>query len=70
LSDKATSLLLIGVVKITGNFQKGDIVKIINHEGNTIGFGKSQYNADAAQKKIGEKHNKPIVHYDYLYLNN
>jgi glutamate 5-kinase len=70
LSDKATSLLLIGVVKITGNFQKGDIVKIINYKGNTIGFGKSGYNAETAQKKIGEKHNKPIVHYDYLYLNN
>jgi glutamate 5-kinase len=70
LSDKATSLLLIGVVKVAGSFQKGDIVKIINHEGLVIGFGKSQYNAETAQKKIGEKHNKPIIHYDYLYLNN
>ncbi len=68
LSDKATSLLLIGVTEIKGNFLKGDIVKIIDHEGELVGLGKSQYNSDTAMKKIGEKNNKPIIHYDYLYL--
>jgi glutamate 5-kinase len=70
LSDKATSLLMIGVVSVSGDFQKGDIVKIIDHEGNTIGFGKTQFNAEIAQKKIGVKNVKPVIHYDYLYLNN
>jgi glutamate 5-kinase len=69
-SKKATSLLLIGVTKIEGDFLKGDIVKIINHEGKFIGLGKSQYNADTATKKIGEHNAKPMVHYDYLYLKN
>ncbi len=69
-SDKAISLLLIGVTDIKGNFLKGDIVKIIDHEGIVLGLGKSQYNADTAIKKIGEKNNKPIIHYDYLYLKN
>ncbi len=68
LSDKAVSLLLIGVTDIRGNFMKGDIVKIIDHEGMILGLGKSQYNADTAIHKIGEKNNKPIIHYDYLYL--
>jgi glutamate 5-kinase len=70
LSDKATSLLMIGVVKVTGDFQKGDIVKIVDQTGNTIGFGKTQFNAETALKKIGEKNTKPVIHYDYLYLNN
>jgi glutamate 5-kinase len=68
LSGKAVSLLLIGVIKIKGNFLKGDIIKIIDHNGNFIGLGKSQYNSDTAVKKIGEKNTKPIIHYDYLYL--
>jgi glutamate 5-kinase len=70
LSEKATSLLLIGVTSIKGDFLKGDIIKIINHEGKFIGLGKSQYNSDTALKKLGEHNTKPIVHYDYLYLKN
>jgi glutamate 5-kinase len=67
-SHNATSLLLIGVTSIKGDFLKGDIVKIIDENGNSIGLGKSQYGSDTALKKIGEKNAKPIIHYDYLYL--
>jgi glutamate 5-kinase len=67
-SSDATSLLLIGVTTIKGDFLKGDIVKIIDENGNYIGLGKSQYSSDTALKKIGEKNAKPIIHYDYLYL--
>jgi glutamate 5-kinase len=70
LSKKATSLLLIGVTSIKGDFLKGDIVKIIDHKGNFIGLGKSQYNSETAVKKMGEHNAKPIIHYDYLYLKN
>ena len=69
-SKKATSLLLIGVTDVKGDFMKGDIVKIIDENGNYIGLGKSQYSAETALKKIGEKNAKPIIHYDYLYLKN
>jgi len=69
-SNKAVSLLLIGVTGIKGDFLKGDIVRIINHDGKFVGLGKTQYNSDSAAKKIGEHHTKPIVHYDYLYLRN
>lgn len=65
---KATSLLLIGVIDIKGAFMKGDIVKIVDHDGHFVGLGKSQYNSETALKKLGEKNNKPIIHYDYLYL--
>jgi len=70
LSEKATSLLPIGITSVKGNFLKGDIVKIINHKGKFVGLGKSRYSSDTATKKIGEHNARPIVHYDYLYLRN
>lgn len=67
-SSGAASLLLIGVTGVKGVFQKGDIVKIVDEEGNAIGWGKSQFSSEMAEKELGSKNKKPIVHYDYLYL--
>ena len=67
-SSGATSLLLIGVIGVKGVFQKGDIVKIIDEEGKSVGWGKSQFSSETAEKELGNKNKKPIVHYDYLYL--
>ena len=64
----AASLLLIGVTAVKGVFQKGDIVKIVDEQGKSIGWGKSQFSSDTAEKELGNKNKKPIVHYDYLYL--
>ena len=69
-SSKANSLLPVGVIKINGEFLKGDLVKIIDAEGKNIGIGKTQYNSETALKKMGQKNQKPIIHYDYLYLKN
>lgn len=66
--QQAVSLLLVGVTAIDGNFLKGDVVQIINENGNIIGLGRSEYNAETARKKIGERNARPIIHYDYLYL--
>jgi glutamate 5-kinase len=68
LASRAVSLLPVGVTRITGEFMKGDLVKIIDPEGKNIGIGKSQYNLETALKKMGQKNQKPLVHYDYLYL--
>jgi glutamate 5-kinase len=68
LGDTATSVLLVGVTTIKGDFEKDDIVKIIDHDGRQIGVGKVQYDSEKARQLIGEKGKKPIVHYDYLYL--
>ncbi|MDP4205390.1 MAG: glutamate 5-kinase [Bacteroidota bacterium] len=67
-SDKATSLLMIGVTSINGDFHEGDIVKIFDEEGNHIGMGKAQYDSKKAILLIGSHARKPLVHYDYLYL--
>lgn len=68
-SEKATSLLTVGVVKVKGDFQSGDVVKITDESGKTLGLGKVQYNAKRADELKGQKNQKPLVHYDYLYLN-
>lgn len=69
-SLNATSLLLVGVTKIEGDFLKGDIVKIVNEEGEKVGLGRSMYHSETAKNKLGKKGEKPIIHYDYLYLEN
>ena len=68
--DKATSLLLVGVTKIEGHFQKGDIIAVYNKDNIEIGVGQTQYDSEIAVKNIGKKEIKPLIQYDYLYLNN
>jgi glutamate 5-kinase len=66
--DKATSLLPIGITRITGEFEKDDLVKIIDEKGSQIGLGKVKYDSLQARELIGKQGNKPVVHYDYLYI--
>lgn len=68
LSNKAISLLPIGITQIKGDFEIDDIVRIMDEDGTHIGVGKTHYNSIDAQKLIGEKQAKPIIHYDYLYI--
>lgn len=69
LGDKATSLLMIGVNKIEGFFKRGDIIRIFDEKGKQIGLGKAQYDSEKAMQYLGEKRKKPLVHYDYLLIN-
>lgn len=68
MAPKATSLLLVGVTAIVGEFEKNDIVKIINAAGVQIGVGCAGYDSHEAVSLIGRRDLKPLVHYDYLYL--
>lgn len=67
--EKATSLLMIGVTRMEGYFKKGDIIRILDEEGNALGLGKSQYDSVKAVQSIGEKREKPLIHYDYMVIN-
>ena len=66
--EKAVSLLPIGATAIFGDFEKDDIVKIINHKGNSLGIGKAQYDSEKSRELLGKKNQKPLIHCDYLYL--
>jgi len=67
-SKQANSLLPIGIHKIEGDFEKGDIVTILDTENNEIGYGKASYSAKKALT-LQKTHNQPaLVHYNYLTL--
>ena len=68
LSDKAVSLLLIGIVSVVGFFKEGDIVRVKDPNGELIGLGKASYSSEEVLKEMGGKMSKPFIHYDYLYL--
>ncbi len=68
LQPKATSILFVGVTRIEGDFEKDDIVKILDSKGAQIGVGCTGYSSDEARTRVGGRSVKPLVHYDYLYL--
>ncbi|MCL2650392.1 MAG: glutamate 5-kinase [Candidatus Azobacteroides sp.] len=68
LGDRATSLLAVGISKIEGDFEKDDIVKILDEEKQSIGVGRVSYNSEKLREIAGQKGGKPVIHYDYLYL--
>ena len=67
-SDKAVSILPIGITDVRGEFEKDDIVRIIDFEGNPIGVGKANCVLEQAREAMGKHGKKPVVHYDYLYI--
>jgi glutamate 5-kinase len=66
--EKATSILFVGIKQIAGNFKKDDIVKIINEKGVQLGVGRAGYDCEKAVLLIGRRNARPMIHYDYLYL--
>ena len=68
ISHAAVSLLPVGVLRVEGDFQKGDIIRILDEKHHEIGLGQSKYNSKKAASLIGIKNQKPIIHYDHLYL--
>lgn len=66
--EHAVSLLMVGVTLVEGVFEEGDIISVIDEYGNKIGVGRSNYSSDEASTLIGKHDVRPIVHYDYLYM--
>ncbi len=67
-SEKAVSLLPVGIVKVKSEFKKDDLIKITDENGKVIGVGKASYGSDKIESEKQSDKQKPIVHYDYLYL--
>ena len=67
-SSKATSLLPVGMVAVLADFNKGEIIKLVDEHHKMIGLGIAEYGSEKAKERIGQKNQKPLVHYDYLYL--
>lgn len=67
-SSKAVSVLPIGVMRIEGEFEKDDIVRLIDYNGNQMGIGKANCSSQQAREVAGKRGKRAIVHYDYLYI--
>lgn len=66
--NEAHSLLPVGVVRIVGEFQRHDIVTIIDEDNQSIGVGKVEFDHEKARLLAGKSNQKPLIHYNYLCL--
>lgn len=69
-SEKAVSLLPVGVVSVEGDFKTGDLLKIVDEKNHYLGIGKAQFGSDKLEREKLANRQKPLIHYDYLYLEN
>jgi glutamate 5-kinase len=73
------SLLPVGVIKVTGNFRRGDVVTLVDGSGNELGRGLAEYSDDEAgrlagcqsehiEERLGYRGRAVVVHRDDLVL--
>ncbi len=67
-SSRLTSLLPVGIEAVDGHFNRGDVIQIRNPAGRVLGCGRARYDHEEAAKLMGQRGQKPLIHYDYLYL--
>lgn len=67
-SDRAVSLLPVGITSLDGEWEEGDIVSIIGPDGSHIGVGRASMSSSDTALAIGQRGQRPVVHYDYLYI--
>jgi glutamate 5-kinase len=65
---KAVSILFVGITAIEGEFEKDDLVTIEDARGHDIGLGKAAFDSAEARSLIGQHGHKPMIHYDYMYI--
>lgn len=68
LGERAVSLLFVGVTAVNGDFEEGDIINIMNEDGLRIAVGRAGFGSVEARRNIGRHDLRPLVHYDYMYM--
>ena len=66
--SRLTSLLPVGIERVEGRFDSGDVIQIRNEAGKVLGCGRARYGHREARELQGQRGQKPLIHYDYLYL--
>jgi glutamate 5-kinase len=67
-SNHLASLLPVGIKAVDGHFKRGDVIQILSPSGEVLGCGQARYGHEEAASLMGQRGQKPLVHYDYLYL--
>ena len=70
LTDRSrlTSLLPVGIEAVEGPFSQGDVIQVLDPGGAVLGCGRAAYDHEEAALITGKRGQKPLIHYDYLYL--
>ena len=68
MSSQASSLLPVGVVAVSGDFEKDDIVKVAAPDGRAFALGRISYDSAEARAAVGRQGLRPMIHYNYLYI--
>ena len=55
LAERGSSLLFKGVIRVEGDFRRGDVISIIDGEGQELARGISNYDAQQAAELIGKE---------------
>lgn len=63
-----TSLLAVGLTDVEGDFDRDDIVSVIAPDGSTVAWGRTAYSAAEARLAAGHTGVAPLIHADYLYV--
>jgi len=61
------SILPVGLVKITGSFEKGDLVQINDEKGEALALGVARCDAAALKASLGKKQQAVFIHHDQLH---
>ena len=67
-NNHLASLLPVGIEVVDGRFERGDVIQILNPSGRVLGCGRARYDHEEAKRLTGQRGQKPLIHYDYLYL--
>jgi glutamate 5-kinase len=67
-TSRLTSLLPVGIEAVDGRFEAGDVIEIVNSAGRVLGCGRARYDHREAERLRGQRGQKALIHYDYLYL--
>ncbi len=66
--SRLASLLPVGISQVNGPFETGDVIQIRNETGQVIGCGRCRYGADEVLSLLGQRGQKALIHYDYLFM--
>lgn len=67
-SDRAVSLLPVGIAGTEGEWEEGDIVTLTTETGDVIGVGRASLGSPDVVAMIGRRGERPVIHYDYLFI--
>ena len=66
--EQAASILPVGITKVEGQFEPHDIISVVDDKGQKIGVGRTDYSSAEVTSAMGKRDQRPVIHYDFLYL--